>query len=98
MTHIHTHTYTHTHTHRYIQGVKANSRYLSANADSAVLRSSHTPEPANKAEDWFSPKAIETLGGGAKLNSAAVTDALWALRDHMIKDSTKIRKYMDNFS
>ena len=86
---------------RYIQGVRSNSRYLSVNTDSATLRSTPaaaTPPPP-KAGEWFAPKAIKTLeDDGGRLSDPAVIDALWALRDHMIKDSVQLRDYVHRFN
>lgn len=59
------------------------------------MRDSATPSQPQKAEDWFAPEALTTLGGGVKPGAATVTDALWALRDRMIKDSIALREYLE---
>jgi hypothetical protein len=81
---------------RYIQGIKSNSRYLSVNADSDSLRASNvaTPKEPLKAEEWFAPEAIKNLGGGVNPSGQVVANALWALRDKMIRDSTLIDEFL----
>ena len=82
--------------------MKANSKHLSPSADSSTVRSTHAlPRPQSvKAEDWFGPEAIGTLGGGAgtKPSDPAVMEALWALRDHMMMESAKLDNYHGQFN
>ena len=84
--------------HRYIQGIETNSQNLSPSADSATLRATCTPPTPIKPEDWFSPEALEKMGGGGQPSNAVVTDALWALRDQMMQDSMKLSNYLDQFN
>lgn len=76
------------------------SQHMSSNADSAIVRPTCMAPPTDQAakpEEWFDQEVINSLGGGAKPSSKAVTDAMWALRDHMIKDSMKLGNYLDTF-
>ena len=91
---------------RYMQGMKSNSKHLSPSADSATMRVAQTlprPQPV-QAEDWFGPEAIKSLGGGGvaggggKPTDAAVIDALWSLRDHMMKESSKLDNFLGHFN
>lgn len=81
---------------RYIQGIKSNSEHLSINADSESLRASNsaTPPQPLRAEEWFAPEAIKSLGGGANPSGPVIANALWALRDKMIKDSLLLDDYL----
>lgn len=81
---------------RYIQGIKSNSHHLSVSADSASLLASGsaTPQEPLKAEEWFAPEAIKRLGGGANPSRPVVANALWALRDKMLKDSALLGDYL----
>lgn len=85
---------------RYVQGIKSNSKHLGSYADSATLRSSETLAPPGpvRLEDWYSPEVIKSLGGGANPSSTVAADAVWALRDHMIKDSLKLDNYLGRFN
>ena len=86
--------------HRYIQGMEKNSKNLSPSADSATLRSTCTPPAPIKPEDWFSPEALEKMGGGPgkKPSNKVVVDALWALRDKMIQDTLKLDEFLEQFN
>ncbi len=94
---------------RYIQGLRGNSRHLSSTSDSASLRSSGQTANvrAPQAEEWFGLDALKAVtGGGGRAGTAvasqkekdkAVMDALWALRDVMNRDSTRLATYLDNY-
>ena len=51
-----------------------------------------------QAEDWFSPDAVKSLGGGVKPTDGAVVDALWALRDHMMMESARLDNYLSQYN
>ena len=62
-----------------------------------------TPQPHTtssvRAEDWFGADALSSIGGGAsKPGDVAIVDALWALRDYILKDSMRLDRHVEEFS
>ena len=77
---------------RYIKNLLANSQYLgSVEPSLAVQEQGHFSSSVPiKAHQWLSPEVIQQ-------NSGNLANALWTLRDHMMRDSLKLAQVIDEF-
>ena len=72
----------------YIQGLQSGSKYMSNCESSERIRATQQPRPPrpDQVSDWLAPGAVQP--------SASVEDALWVLRDHLLRDSMKLTEYL----
>lgn len=77
---------------RYVKDLLANSQYLgSVEPALAVQEQGHFSSSVPiKAHHWFSPEVIQQ-------NSGNLANALWTLRDHMMRDSLKLSQVIGEF-
>eukprot|EP00731_Ephydatia_muelleri_P002753 Em0001g2753a len=81
-----------THAFIYVKNLLANSQYLgSVEPSLAVQEQGHFSSSVPiKAHHWLSPEVIQQ-------NSSNLANALWTLRDHMMRDSLKLAQVIDEF-
>ena len=77
---------------RYIRGLQSGSKYMSNCESSEKIRATQQPHPPRHVQvsDWVAPEALQQGG-----NLSVLKDALWALRDHLLIDSKKLAKHLE---
>ena len=77
---------------RYIRGLQSGSKYMSNCESSEKIRATQQSHPPRtvQASDWVAPDVLQQ-GGSMK---DVLEDALWALRDHLLKESMKLAEHL----
>lgn len=81
--------------YRYIKALQSNSPHMSSCKNSTELRSSTQPPAPLKpidASDWLGSDVLDVTK-----DNTTILNTLWALRDHLQQESTKLDKFTRQF-